>query len=349
VKPETNPFPNQPNPIPDGKSTAILNPPPKTENKNSVILLLLLAVAVIALLLYVAKEYNSTKNSSSEVNRVTVANPNNSIAENEKPTKQETIPVQQNPNLGDKKQTKQETPQMQETVQKSLTETLNDLNFDMIAIKGGTFEMGSTKYDPEKPIHTVTISDFRIGKTEVTQAQWVAVMGSNPSKFKGDNLPVEAVSWDDIQVFINKLNTRTGKTYRLPTEAEWEYAAGGGEINRSEYAGTDSESESNLGNYAWSRDNDNDTTHPVGTKQPNQLGLYDMSGNVWEWCSDWYGSYYYANSPQNNPKGPSNGLRRVLRGGGWGYSVSICRVSYRYSYIPDSRDYDCGFRLVCSF
>ncbi|MEI6141604.1 MAG: formylglycine-generating enzyme family protein, partial [Mariniphaga sp.] len=227
----------------------------------------------------------------------------------------------------------------------SFTESVNGASFDMVAIKGGTFQMGSNESSDEKPIHTVTVSDFSIGKTEVTQAQWVAVMGSNPSNFKGDNLPVETVSWDDIQVFINKLNTKTGKTYRLPTEAEWEYAAGASTspvTDRNKYAGTNSES--SLGNYAWYSANSGSKTHPVGTKQPNQFGLYDMSGNVWEWCSDWYGSY--SSSPQNNPKGASSGSFRVLRGGSWSDVAQRCRVAYRLSYAPDNRYAYLGFRPV---
>ena len=227
----------------------------------------------------------------------------------------------------------------------SFTESVNGASFDMVAIKGGTFQMGSNESSDEKPIHTVTVSDFSIGKTEVTQAQWVAVMGSKPSNFKGDNLPVETVSWDDIQVFINKLNTKTGKTYRLPTEAEWEYAAGASTspvTDRNKYAGTNSES--SLGNYAWYSANSGSKTHPVGTKQPNQFGLYDMSGNVWEWCSDWYGSY--SSSPQNNPKGASSGSFRVLRGGSWSDVAQRCRVAYRLSYAPDNRYAYLGFRPV---
>jgi formylglycine-generating enzyme required for sulfatase activity len=229
----------------------------------------------------------------------------------------------------------------------SFTETVNGAAIEMVAIKGGTFRMGSNEGDDEKPIHSVTVSDFSIGKTEVTQAQWTAIMSSNPSNFKGDNLPVEMVTWDDVQVFLGKLNTKTGKTYRLPTEAEWEYAAGGGENSRTKYAGTDSES--SLGNYSWYGDNSGNKTHPVGTKQPNQLGLYDMSGNVWEWCSDWYGGNYYSSSPQNNPKGASTGSDRVLRGVSWYSTASRCRVSYRYSYYPAARSYYFGFRLVRSF
>ena len=227
----------------------------------------------------------------------------------------------------------------------SFTETINGVAIEMVAIKGGTFQMGSNDgYDNEKPIHTITVSDFSIGKTEVTQAQWVAIMGSNPSIFRGDNLPVEQVSWNDVQVFIGKLNSNTGKTYRLPTEAEWEYAAGGGGNNPTKWAGTDTVGR--LGNYAWYSVNSNNTTHPVREKQPNELGLYDMSGNVYEWCSDWNGSNYYVNSPQNNPKGPSSGSYRVIRGGSWCFDAQDCRSLYRNGYAPGGRDIYLGFRLA---
>ncbi len=229
----------------------------------------------------------------------------------------------------------------------SFSETVIGTTIEMMAIKGGTFSMGSNEIDGAKPIHTVTVSDFSIGKTEVTQAQWLAIMGSNPSDFKGDNLPVEQVSWDDVKIFLNELNAKTGKTYRLPTEAEWEYAAGGGENIRTKFAGTNDEG--SLGTYAWYSANSNNTTHAVGTKQPNQLGLYDMSGNVWEWCSDWYGSY--SSSPQNNPKGASTGRSRVLRGGSWddydGSSYSF-RAASRYDDSPGSRYLSYGFRCARS-
>ena len=206
---------------------------------------------------------------------------------------------------------------------------------------GATAEQGSDAESDEKPTHSVTVSDFYIGKYEVTQAQWKAVMGSNPSDFKGDNLPVENVSWNDIQEFITKLNAQTGKKFRLPTEAEWEYAARGGNQSKGyKYSGSDS-----IDEVAWYGDNSSSTTHPVGQKSPNELGIYDMSGNVFEWCQDWYGSY--SSEAQTNPTGPSSGSYRVLRGGSWYYYARNCRVSRRDSNFPDYRGSICGFRLVC--
>ena len=222
----------------------------------------------------------------------------------------------------------------------------SDLINDMVYVQGGTFTMGATSeqgsdaYSDEKPAHRVTVGDFYIGKYEVTQAQWKAVMGSNPSSFKGDNLPVERVSWNDVQEFIRKLNALTGKTFRLPTEAEWEYAARGGNKSQGyKYAGSN-----NIETVAWYYGNSGSKTHPVGGKAPNELGLYDMSGNVFEWCSDWYGSY--SSGSLTNPQGPSSGSFRVLRGGSWDYRSRFCRVSDRYYYIPDGGSNYYGFRLV---
>jgi formylglycine-generating enzyme required for sulfatase activity len=231
----------------------------------------------------------------------------------------------------------------------SFTETTAGLNLEMVFVKGGTFEMGCTSEqsdcdDDEKPVHSVTVDDFYIGKYEVTQAQWKAIMGSNPSHFDdcGSNCPVENVSWNDVQEFIEKLNQKTGKNYRLPTEAEWEYAArGGGKSKGYKYAGSNS-----IGTVAWYDDNSGSETHPVGQKQANELGIYDMSGNVWEWCSDWYDSDYYSSSPRNNPAGPSSGSRRVLRGGSWGSRGRICRVANRNNLSPGSSYSNSGFRLV---
>ena len=225
---------------------------------------------------------------------------------------------------------------------KTFKETVNGVSFEMVAVKGGSFMMGSNDgNDDEKPVHRVTVSDFYMGKTEVTQALWKAVMGNNPSYYKGDNLPVEQVSWDDAQEFIKELNRLTKKKYRLPTEAEWEFAAGGGSTNRTKWAGTDVES--SVGNYAWYYSNSGYQTHDVATKLPNSLGLYDMSGNVWEWCNDWYGDY--SANDQENPIGPSSGSYRVVRGGSWDYVLSDCRVAGRYGIRPVGRNDDLGFRL----
>ena len=181
-----------------------------------------------------------------------------------------------------------------------------------------------------------------MGKYEVTQALWEAVMGSNPSIFEGDNLPVETVSWNDCQEFISKLNSMTGRKFRLPTEAEWEYAARGGKKSRSyQYSGS-----SNISDVAWYDGNSGSKTHPVGTKQANELGIYDMSGNVYEWCLDWYGSY--SSSSQTNPTGADSGSSRVCRCGGWGSYARGCRLSYRYNFTPDDRRVYLGLRLALS-
>ena len=225
---------------------------------------------------------------------------------------------------------------------------LNKLINDMVYVSGGTFTMGGTSeqgsdaYDDEKPTHNVTLSSYYICKYEVTQALWRAVMGSNPSNFKGDNLPVECVSWNDCQTFINRLNSYTGRNFRLPTEAEWEFAARGGNYSRHyKYSGSNY-----IGDVAWYGDNSGNRTHPVGTKQPNELGLYDMSGNVYEWCSDWYGSY--SSYSQSNPTGPNSGSDRVDRGGSWGGSARYCRSSYRGNLTPGYRFSNLGLRLVLS-
>jgi len=221
---------------------------------------------------------------------------------------------------------------------------------ELVLVKGGCFQMGDTFGDgqpDEQPTHTVCVDDFYIGKYEVTQGQWQSVMANNPSFFKkcGEKCPVEQVSWNDIQEFITKLNAKTGKKYRLPTEAEWEYAARSGG-KKEKYAGTSSDVE--LGKYAWYSANSGGRIHPTGQKQPNGLGLYDMTGNAWEWCQDWYGEKYYSQSSRKNPPGPASGTRRVLRGGAWIFEPASIRASTRYSLTPEARGDLYGFRLLIS-
>ena len=221
------------------------------------------------------------------------------------------------------------------------------ISIDMVRVEAGTFTMGATAEmknpeDDEKPTHRVTLTnDYYIGKYEVTQALWKAVMGNNPSSPKYDNFPVERVSWKDCQKFLSKLNRITGKTFRLPTEAEWEYAARGGNKSRGyQYSGSN-----NISDVAW-YGYGGEGTHYVGTKQPNELGIYDMSGNVGEWCQDWYD--LYNSSSLVNPTGANSGSFRVYRGGSWHGDTGCCRSSYRYFSTPDVRYNDLGFRLVLS-
>ncbi|MBQ8467312.1 MAG: SUMF1/EgtB/PvdO family nonheme iron enzyme [Prevotella sp.] len=223
------------------------------------------------------------------------------------------------------------------------TFTVNGVSFNMVHVEGGTFQMGSNDSDAssnEQPVHQVTLSTYSIGETEVTQALWEAVMGSNPSSFKGSNLPVEEVSWDDCQTFIRKLNQLTGKRFRLPTEAEWEYAARGGNRSRGyKFSGSNT-----IDEVAWCWDNRGKKTHAVKTKRANELGLYNMSGNVHEWCQDWYG--VYSSNSQTNPKGPSSATFRVYRGGSWGDYARQCRVSFRNGFTPVTRCNYLGLRLA---
>ncbi len=216
-------------------------------------------------------------------------------------------------------------------------------DIEMITVQGGTFNMGSTVISNEQPVHSVTLNTFKIAKYEITQKLWEAVMGTNPSRFKGDeNRPVEWVNFNDVQQFITKLNQLTGKNYRLPTEAEWEYAARGGNQSLGyTYAGSD-----DINAVTWYKNNSGSTTHPVGTKAPNELGIYDMSGNVCEWCNDWYSSTFYANSPSINPSGPSSGSDRVLRGGSWNDDNFTCRSARRYGVTPTNGYDNIGARLV---
>ncbi len=236
--------------------------------------------------------------------------------------------------------------------------------FDMLPVSAGTFWMGTQKNDPNAPnfapdtfggqdlVHQVTVKDFLVGQFPVTQDVWTAIMGENPSYFKGARRPVETVSWDDAQLFIAKLNEGTqhsrpkGYAYRLPTESEWEYAARGGIKNDgNKYAGSDK-----LKDVGWCEGNSHQETKPVGLKYPNPLGLYDMSGNVWEWCEDdWHDDY--KDAPDNGSAwidSPERGLLRVYRGGSWDGLARPCRATYRFYDAPDSRGYYMGFRLVLS-
>jgi len=228
------------------------------------------------------------------------------------------------------------------------TFSVGGVQFKMIAVEGGTFTMGATSeqgsdaMDEEKPAHSVTLSSYSIGETEVTQALWLAVMGNNPSYYSGSNRPVEQVSWNDCQDFITRLNAITGENFRLPTEAEWEFAARGGNKSQGyKYAGSNT-----IDNVAWYWDNSSERTHDVATKQANELGLYDMSGNVWEWCYDWYGDY--SSSAQMNPTGPASGDFRMGRGGSWHTGAVGCRTSLRDYDTPSSRYSRLGFRLALS-
>ena len=223
---------------------------------------------------------------------------------------------------------------------------IQNLISNMRCIEGGMFTMGGTSEqegqgnNDEKPVHLVTLSSFSIGRFEVTQEEWEAVMYNNPSYFKGAKLPVERVSWNECQEFIFKLNKFTGMNFRLPTEAEWEFAARGGNSSlKYKYAGGDI-----IENVAWYDDNSHRSTNEVGQKYPNELGLYDMSGNVYEWCADWYGEY--GSSDKINPQGPNSGSKRVNRGGSWLNSARYCRVSVRGSDAPSSYYNNLGFRLA---
>lgn len=226
---------------------------------------------------------------------------------------------------------------------------MSSISSRMIFVEGGTFSMGCTNEqgnicdDDELPLQKTTLNDFYINKFEVTQSQWEHIMGKNPSNF-GDcpACPVEDVSWKDVEQFIEELNKKTGRNYRLPTEAEWEFAARGGTQSKGFiFSGSN-----DIKEVAWYDENAGETSHPVGTKMPNELGLYDMSGNVWEWCSDWYADYH--NQAQINPIGANNGTRRINRGGCWYFNQSFCRVSDRVKTAPKKKYFSLGFRLAAS-
>lgn len=253
--------------------------------------------------------------------------------------------------------TKEEITLIEETYKKqpsssasSITIPVKDgISIEMVKVEGGTFMMGATpemknSWTEERPIHQVTLTnDYYIGKYEVTQSLWCALMDNNPSYFKGDNLPVEQVSWDDCQKFINKLNDITGRKFRLPTVAEWEYAARGGKKSRGyQYSGSNK-----ISDVAWYSSNSEHKTQPVGLKLANELGLYDMSGNVDEWCFDRFG--FYSALSQTNPLGADDGICRVYRGGSWEQTAGFCRSSDRSNYgTSKNRIYNLGFRLALS-
>jgi formylglycine-generating enzyme required for sulfatase activity len=221
--------------------------------------------------------------------------------------------------------------------------TVDGIQYNMVRVEGGTFQMGYGNNDSnEAPAHSVTLSSYYIGQTEVTQALWRAVMGKNPSFFRGALLPVENVSWNDCQEFIRRLNLLTGKKFRLPTEAEWEFAARGGTMSKGyKYSGSNS-----LSKIAWYNKNSEGNTHPVATQQPNELGLYDMTGNVWEWCQDWKGPY--SSVSVTNPIGPATGSFRVDRGGSWSSMATFCPLAYRSHHAPSNSNDYIGFRLALS-
>ena len=218
---------------------------------------------------------------------------------------------------------------------------------EFVLIPGGSFMMGSNEdsedSNDEKPVHKVTLKSFRMQTTEVTQAQWKAVMENNPSKIIGDSLPVHCVSWDECQEFIQKLNQMdSGKDYRLPSEAEWEYACRAG-TTTPYYSGMD---ETGLELVCWYKDNSGDMNHPGCMKEPNSWGLYDMHGNVWEWCEDWYHGNYNG-APANGSAWVSpTGAYKVIRGGSWYYFAGPCRSANRFYQDPSSSRSDLGFRLV---
>jgi len=227
--------------------------------------------------------------------------------------------------------------------EKQIVATLKEIEQDMVKVQGHCFRMGditAAKADRESPVHNVCLSDYFIGKYEVTQRLWQKIMGNNPSYFKkcGDDCPVEQVSWNDVQKFIRSLNSLTGGNFRLPTEAEWEYACRSGNM-WEKYCGGDKADE-----VAWYADNSSGKTHPVGQKQPNSLGIYDMNGNVSEWVHDHFGDY--PSDSQQDPQGPTSASQFLDRGGGWRSSDRFVDAGRRGSHVPGARDNDLGFRIA---
>ncbi len=232
-----------------------------------------------------------------------------------------------------------------EVSEKSYTDPGTEMEF--VFIKGGCFAMGCGSWtsdcdEDEKPVHEVCVDDFSIGKYEVTQAQWRDIMGNDPSQFRecGDQCPAETMDWNDVQEFLSRLNKRTDTRYRLPTEAEWEYACRSGG-RQEKYAGGNS-----LTRFAWYGSNSGWKTHPVGQKEPNGVGIYDMNGNVWEWVVDWYDEYYYAESLKTNPQGPHRGTDRIVRGGSWNLKSKLLRCSLRRHRNPSFTSRRLGVRIV---
>jgi formylglycine-generating enzyme required for sulfatase activity len=223
-----------------------------------------------------------------------------------------------------------------------------NVKLEMVLIPAGSFAMGDEHGDAEeKPVHKVAITKpFYLGKFEVTQEQWEAVMGGNPSHFKGKKNPTDRVSWEAAQEFIKKLNEKfaaSGTSFSLPTEAQWEYACRAGTSTRFGFG----DGEADLSEYGWFEGNAGGKTHPVGEKKPNARGLYDMHGNVWEWCADWYDGDYFRQSPASDPTGPTAVSSRVLRGGSWGDPAPYCRSAYRHCLPPWFCVYSYGVRVAC--